>query len=451
MSPIDDSFYVLDQQPTPHWYIFPDVAPFAEKLEIAASFNKNQKEALVESWEDLANIEALIKTALAIKKEVNVETNKETTDSSAAKFAMYGIYETLRENVMLFACWDNALGKLKLDDVVKDLSVKNQQDGLIADKVAWLYSSLIGHLSHHFQANHVNAFIDELDSSTNMSDLGKLEAVTNLLKSTTFRAHVWSKVAARNVVEKVTAKPEDPKLLYKCVFAYWMLSFDDATMAELSQSKAKGTDGAVAKIKDFLSAESKAEKVVRLSLEVLQNFLKCPALAEDIATSQVLPAVKALEYEKWRDGELYDKIRQISQAIDLTVSQVSNFDRYKKELEGAVKGLEDESGKLVWSPLHSSAFWAENHTQKDLTQDIVKDLTKLVQKSKDAKTVAVACNDIGEIAVLHKDGKAWVREAKAKDAVMEKMSEENDKEVRREALLCCQKIMLNKWQEIPQK
>ena len=90
-------------------------------------------------------------------------------------------------------------------------------------------------------------------------------------------------------------------------------------------------------------------------------------------------------------------------------------------------------------------------SQKDLTQDIEKDLTKLVQGSKDAKTVAMACDDIGEIAVLHKDGKAWVREAKAKDAVMNKMSEENNKEVRCKALLCCQKIMLNKWQEIHQK
>merc|ERR1712233_233798 len=101
----------------------------------------------------------------------------------------------------------------------------------------------------------------------------------------------------------------------------------DATMKKLAGAKA------VERIRDCLSAESKAEKVVRLSLEVLRNFLKCKDLEEDLVTSEVLPAVKALEYEKWREPELYDRIRELTQAIDGTVSKVSNFGRYKKELD----------------------------------------------------------------------------------------------------------------------
>lgn len=428
MSPVEE-FYVVSAQPTPHWYLYPVVAPFAEKLEVAAAFNKGQKEALFNSWEDPLNIEALIKTAKAIKESSGAKDFSES-GVEGAKFAMHGIYDALRENAMLFDCWDNALAKFTSADASKDLSVDGLKHPKVADKVGWLHSALIGHLSHHFTLEQVQSFVKSVSASY-MTSLGKMEAMANLLKSTTFRADVWSMKEAQQIVEDPQAVI-DPKLMYKCVFAYWMLSFEDATMKKLAGAKA------VEKIRDCLSAESKAEKVVRLSLEVLRNFLKCKDLEEDIVTSEVMPAVKALEYEKWREAELYDRIRELTQAIDVTVSKVSNFGRYKKELD---------SKTLVWSPLHSSTFWADSGTQKELNLGVVEALVSLVKNSNDTRTVAVACNDIGEIAVLHKDGKTWVRQAQAKDEVMKKMSEKNDKEVRREALLCCQKIMLNKWQE----
>ena len=55
---------------------------------------------------------------------------------------------------------------------------------------------------------------------------------------------------------------------------------------------------------------------------------------------------------------------------------------------------------LTCGPLHTSAFWAHNGTQKALQKHNVEDLVKLVQKSTGAITMAVACNDIGETAAL---------------------------------------------------
>merc|ERR1712046_351614 len=97
----------------------------------------------------------------------------------------------------------------------------------------------------------------------------------------------------------------------------------------------------------------KAEKVVRMSLVVLENFLKCKALSEDIASSLIVDAISALEYEKWRDTELYDTIKRVKQAIDSTVKEVSNFDRDVQELD---------SKMLVDGPLHTSKFWLENYS-----------------------------------------------------------------------------------------
>lgn len=428
MSPVEEH-YVIKRQPTPLWYSYNEVAAFAEKLHVAGSFNKDDKDALKASWKDPSNIAALIKTAAAIN----------AGDHSGAKFGMHGVYQCLREDVALFDCWDNALKKMKIDEVAKDMSLAQYTDAAVADKTAWVYSALIAHCSDHFSEKHVADFVGSLAPC---SDLGKLEAVVNLLKSPTYRAFVWSKEEARTIVESVN-KSSDPKQHYKCVFAYWLLSFDKTTMGLLAGS------GAVDRIKDCLSAESKAEKTVRLSLKVLENFVNCRSLDEDMGTSDILEKVRALDYEKWNEQELYGQIQQLSQDIASTVSKVSNFERYKKELA---------SNELKPGPLHSSAFWAHPDTQKGLDAAVIQQLVELVKSisakkeptAKEIVCLTVACSDLGEIAVQNRISKQLVRDAKAKDSVME-LIKHADKDVRREALLCCQKIMLNKWNEISQK
>merc|ERR1719460_3392876 len=115
-----------------------------------------------------------------------------------------------------------------------------------------------------------------------------------------------------------------------------MVSFDTS----LSQSL-KSND-VIQKLKAVLIF-SRTEKVIRLCLTVLKNFLaqkaNCQAICEDIVEEGVLEAVQQLEYEKWRDTELYDDIRDVVQLISAEVKELSNFDRYMRELE---------SGTLAW-------------------------------------------------------------------------------------------------------
>jgi len=181
--------------------------------------------------------------------------------------------------------------------------------------------------------------------------------------------------------------------------------------------------------------------------KVLHNFCNCKSLEEDIASSNILPAVRALEYEKWREEELYKEITALCQSISVTVDKVSNFEKYQKELDAAVAG-----GTLRWGALHTTEFWAHSNTQKAMQKDIIVNLVKLVTSSTDVVTQQVACNDLGEIS-LQKTAtmKSWMVDSMAKEAVMKRMADHNDKEVRREALLCCQKMMLNKWQDASQK
>merc|ERR1712190_283695 len=220
------------------------------------------------------------------------------------------------------------------------------------------------------------------------------------------------------------------------VFALWMLSFDTEITADLTKHDA------IQKLKGIL-LNSRTEKVVRLCLTVLKNLLAVKTLSEEIAEAGLLEAVQQLEYEKWRDAELYDEIRDTAQMISLKVQEISNFERYEKELQ---------TGKLQWGFIHSSKFWSEN-VNKFETNDFraIKHLATLLNDMRtDKTTLAVCCHDVGEFVTLHPLGKRKLTQLQVKDRIMNLMgsTDPEEREVRREALLCCQKIMLNKWNEI---
>merc|ERR1719262_600210 len=199
----------------------------------------------------------------------------------------------------------------------------------------------------------------------------------------------------------------------------------------------------IKKLKNIMT-ESRVEKVIRLTLVVLKNFLThkrdCAAICEDIAEEGVLEAVQQLEYEKWRDAELYDDIRELVQLISSEVKELSNFDRYMRELE---------SGTLSWGFIHSSKFFGENVMKFENGEFKALKLLATLLSSDNPTTLAVACHDIGEFVSLHPLGKKQVARLGVKERVMELMgsTDADKREVRREALLCCQKIMLNKWQD----
>merc|ERR1712232_1496293 len=100
-----------------------------------------------------------------------------------------------------------------------------------------------------------------------------------------------------------------------------MLSYDGDTASSLRDCLV------VEKLKSVLS-NCRTEKVIRLGLTVLKNFLSnkaFKAISEDMVEEGMLEVVQNLEYEKWRDAELYDDIREVSQMISNEVKERSNF------------------------------------------------------------------------------------------------------------------------------
>jgi V-type H+-transporting ATPase subunit H len=245
-------------------------------------------------------------------------------------------------------------------------------------------------------------------------------------------------VGVKDCVFDAEPKVAQPALLYKSVFAIWLMSYekDTATLEELRERKA------VQKVRDIL-AVCRVEKVVRMCLTVLKNFMDYKPFCADMVDCNVLECVQAVEYEKWRDAELYDEIKELAGVISGQVQEMSNFDRYESELK---------SKSLKWGYTHTSKFWGEN-VMKFESNDFraLKMLAQLILSPvSDSTTLAVACYDIGEFVALHPLGKRKVAQLQVKERIMELMGSAGDdmREVRREALLCCQKIMLNKWQDL---
>merc|ERR1712086_244852 len=201
-----------------------------------------------------------------------------------------------------------------------------------------------------------------------------------------------------------------------------------------------GEQAVIQKVREVLTY-SRVEKVIRLTLTLLKNLLPHRSFAEQMVELGVLDVVQQLEYEKWRDAELYDDIRDMSTQIGTKVQEMSSFDRYERELK---------EGKLKWGFIHSSKFWAENVLKFEQNDFRALKMLATLLDSSDATTLAVACHDLGDFVAMHPLGKKQISKLGVKEKVMTLMvsNSAEHRDVRREALLCCQKIMLNKWQEV---
>jgi V-type H+-transporting ATPase subunit H len=303
-----------------------------------------------------------------------------------------------------------------------------------ANSACYLFSTILAHAGSKAEPGLVKEFTKAvIDKKYNVTEVGMLDAICNLLKSPDIRKGVWETEGVKSVVTEFSSGTAVP-VLYKCCFSIWMVSFDADLLSDLKSL------GAIQQLRKILQT-NRTEKVVRVSLLALRNLLGNADTAEEVVEAGAGEAVEALEYEKWRDPEVYDSVKAVASSIQSAVAHHSNFNRYEREIK---------QKKLNWGFIHSDKFWNENYLafEKD-DFAVVKALVDIVSDDrKDAITLSVACHDIGEFARLHPSGKSVLsRWPRAKAMVMERMGHE-DREVAREALLCTQKLMLNRWQDL---
>jgi len=368
------------------------------------------------------SIEAIIQV---IKKDVkaaqsSIQEVLMSDDASCVSHVVLFLYEVLRFDSSLY---DVVLGvPHHYESLRKHLSRKPS----VADVDRTLYI-LGGVMSHSGTREYSDDQVREVIATDKASPIGMLAFIANLLKSNEFREVLWKSDVVELVFRFKATSPAP--ILYKSLLCVWLWSFNERVVSELHDRNL------IERLNAVLSS-SRVEKIVRIVLQILKNTLVDPQICEDVAEKGSLEIVNQLEYEKWRDAELYEDIKSCSSKIAQQISVLSNFDRYERELH---------TGKLSWGFIHSERFWAEN-VKKFEKDDFraVKTLCGLIsQKTSSAETLAVTCHDLGEFARLHPIGKRICDRFAVKGRVLELMLDK-DREVSREALLCVQKLMLQK-------
>lgn len=230
---------------------------------------------------------------------------------------------------------------------------------------------------------------------------------------------------------KSSNSPSNSQLLYEICLCVWQLSYLKQA-AELM-----GSSGLVRGLVDVCRTVQK-EKVFRTSLASLRNLINYQdlGLASDMVDAGLPKVVATRQLQSWGDEDIVEMLEYMDQKLKEGIQVLSSFEKYKKEVL---------SGSLDWTPMHTSEiFWRENidmFEEKDF--QVLRVLLKVIEASREAKTLAVGCYDLGMFITIHPQGRHIVSDLRGKELVMRLMSHP-DQEVRKQALLCVQKIMLTK-------
>jgi V-type H+-transporting ATPase subunit H len=355
-----------------------------------------------------------------------------------SKYMFTVLVEVCRENTSNYDKFTAALPSVPMVDKMLNALKSSSTESYTADKIGYFLTALMAHEPDYFgdasgsdeDAAEYEARMEKVLQTTRVvmsstaSQLGKLEALSNLLKVAGFRKAVVSCQSAVLTLTSVNGKAPSA-CLYRAAFCYWLLSGSPSVLG-------RGEELAE-RLREFLT-ESRSEKVIRVCLLALKNYLMDKTMCGFIVEAGTLPAVQQLEYEKWRDVELYAEIKDVAALISSEQSTHSNYDRYVRELE---------SGAMKPGSVHSERFWLDNvkKFEADNFSAIRRLVAYIADPNVDPTTLCLAIRDLGEFARLHPFGKMVIQKVNAKPPVMHRMQNQN-REVAREALLCVQKMML---------
>lgn len=253
-------------------------------------------------------------------------------------------------------------------------------------------------------------FSDLINSSNlNLQNIS-IQILSELLSIKDYRAVFWLKnnKFIPPLINLLKNKKSSLQVQYLTLLSLWLLSFNERISFELPINY-----NSLIKILINISKDSIKEKIVRLAVAILLNFIngnnyqnERVKIIKILLLNDSLPIIKNLNDRKWADEELIEDLGNILEILNENFEKLTSFDEYLIELD---------SGSLSWSPPHrSKEFWTnyaykfkeknyklfkqlisllnkiitENSNNKNLTDDQEKNLNKVL---------SVICNDICQI------------------------------------------------------
>ncbi|XP_071447520.1 V-type proton ATPase subunit H isoform X1 [Hetaerina americana] len=225
---------------------------------------------------------------------------------------------------------------------------------------------------------------------------------------------------------------------YQLTFCLWVLTFNPVLAEKMNKYNV------IPILADILS-DSVKEKVTRIILAVFRNLIEKVedgAVAKEhciaMVQCKVLKQLSILEQRKFDDEDISSDIAYLNEKLQTSVQDLSSFDEYATEVK---------SGRLEWTPVHKSAkFWRENAPRLvERNMELLRILVRLLETSTDPLVLSVASFDVGEFVRHYPRGKKAIEQLGGKQLVMQLLGH-NDPNVRYEALLAVQKLMVHNWE-----
>lgn len=230
------------------------------------------------------------------------------------------------------------------------------------------------------------------------------------------------------------------QMQYQVIHCIWLLTFNEQIAARIQNNHM-----VIPVLADILNSSEK-EKVKRIIVATLRNLLEKTNSPETVKTnclcmlqSKVKKLLEIMQQVQTDDPEIIDDVEFLDKKLETLVMDVSSFDEYT---------LEITSNRLNWSPAHKSdKFWREN-AQK-LNENNFFLVRKLIEMLKNEHTssqfLEIVLNDIGQYVRYYSRGKNVIEQLDGKTIVMSMLSHPNT-DVKHQALLCIQKLMVHHWE-----
>jgi V-type H+-transporting ATPase subunit H len=263
--------------------------------------------------------------------------------------------------------------------------------------------------------------------------------------------------------------------LYVAEFNLWLLTFHDALLPQLKRTNI------VLEMVHVLKTVSR-EKVVRMAVAILYNlvskthvsevkggdddedeeknekeepdqkhrqpsYFEAPLdFAEDLVGFHLHKTLPTLLTRKFKDEGPREQLEYLDEVLRTTLRKLSSFDMYFAELK---------TGYLSRSPVHTENFWQEHYRNFSRDNyDMIQRLSSLLDwvaadenPKNDIVTLEMACYDLGEFARFHPEGRRMIGVFNIKHKLMALMDHPNN-EVRKQALLSVQKVMIPNWDDL---
>merc|ERR1719397_213498 len=293
------------------------------------------------------------------------------------------------------------------------LNLLNRPDGFIQNMTSRVVAKMACWSPEQMQGSDLQYYLTWLKDQLRMTGNEYVQSVARclqmMLRIDNYR-QAFMAVDGIGTVVSVLSGRVNFQIQYQLTFCLWVTSFSIPLATKLNKNLIEKPE----------EAEVKKENCI--------SMVQC----------KVMKQLELLEQRKFEDEDIQEDITFLMEKMNESVQDLSSYDEYVTEVR---------SGRLEWSPVHrSEKFWRENAAKlNDKNYELVKILIQLLETARDPLILSVACFDLGEYVRHYSRGKHVLEHLGGKTMVMALLSHD-DPNVRYEALLAVQKLMVHNWE-----